>query len=262
MKIYIFADLEGISGIFSRDQVASGCARIPEGRDYMTFDVNAAAEGCKAGGADTVIVRDGHGGGNTLRWEKLSPAVDEVVCGNSTWVRFPGMEDADGLILLGYHAMAGTFRAILEHSMSSASVQNYWINGDKAGETAIDAGIAGEHGVPVIMVSGDDKVCAEASALLPWIETAQVKKGLSSFGGSLMGPEAAHKLIYETAKRAAENLSRMKPFVYPSPVTFRVENVERIPLPNQLAKPYMKIIDGRTFEVTGETLEEAFWRSH
>ena len=261
MKVFIFCDIEGISGIYSREQVIPSGNRFSEGRDYMTADINACAEGCKKAGAEKVVVRDGHGGSYSVRWDKLSTAVDEVICGSCGDERFVGIDDFDAVILLGYHAMAGTRGGVLEHSMSSASIQNYWINGKKAGELAIDAGIAGEHGVPVIMVSGDDKVCAEANELIPWAKTAQVKKGLTTFGAALLPPEKAHNIIRDTAEAAVREIKNMKPLVYPSPIKFRVENMERIPLPNSHAKPFMKIIDGRTYEIEASTMEDALFRS-
>ena len=261
MKIFIFCDIEGISGIFSPEQVTPQGSRFQEGRAFMTAEINACAEGCKAGGADVVVVRDGHGGSYSVLWDKLSPAVDEVLCGPSGDDRFADNDECDGLILLGYHAMAGTRAAVLEHSMSSVRVQNYWINGSKAGETAIDAGIAGEHNIPVILVSGDDKLCAEAGALLPWAETVQVKRGLTSFGAALLPPEKAHGLIRDAAERAVRNLSSMRSLVYPSPVRFRVELTERQPLPNPRSRPGLTILDGRTFEVEAPTLEDALFRS-
>lgn len=261
MTIYIFTDFEGISGVFSKEQVLPGGSRFNEGRDYMTMDINAAAEGCKAAGADKVIVRDGHGGGYSVRWEKLSGAVDEVICGTGNDDRFADFEDVDGIILLGYHAMAGTAGAILEHSMSSIRIQNYWINGEKAGEVAIDAGIAGEHGVPVLMVSGDDKVCKEAKELLPWIETAQVKRGLNTFGGIMLGAEKAHKLLFDTAKKAVERITEMQIKKTEYPVKFRVEVTERQQVPNHRTVEGIEIIDGRTYEITADTLEDALLRS-
>lgn len=261
MKIYIFADIEGISGIYSKDQVLPGASRFNEGRDYLTAEINACAEGCKEAGAEKVIVRDGHGGGFSVRWEKLSPCVDELIAGPSGDDRLEGIDEYDGLILLGYHAMAGTYRGVLEHSMSSGGIQNYWINGNKAGEVAIDAGIAGEHNVPVIMVSGDDKVCLEAKQLLPNVKTAQVKKGLSTYGASLLPPDVAHEIIRKTAYDAVKSIGEMKPLVYQKPVCLRVEMVERNPIPNAISKPYMKIIDGRTYEIEDESLEKAFFKS-
>ena len=261
MKIFIFADIEGISGVYAREQVDPDFARFSEGRDFMTADINACARGCKMAGADKVVVRDGHGGSYSVRWDRLSDDVDEVICGDNGSDRFEGIDGFDGLILLGYHAMAGTAAAVLEHSMSSASIQNYWINGSKAGELAIDAGIAGEHGVPVIMASGDDKLCAEAKKLIPWAKTAQVKRGLTSFGAALLPAQTAHKLISDTAEQAVRGIGEMKTLVYPSPVKFRVELVERRQTPNLHAKPFMKIIDGRTYEIEAPTMEEALFRS-
>lgn len=257
MTIYIFADIEGCSGIYCREQVVFGEPRFNEGREYMTADINACAEGLKKGGADKVIVRDGHGGSYSVIWDKLSPAVDEVICGYTGDERFANLEGCDGVVLLGYHAMAGTMGGVLEHSMSSKEVQNYWINGKKAGETAIDAGIVGEHGVPVIMVSGDDKVCKEAKELLSWIETAQVKKGLSSFGAALLPPEKAHGIIRDTAEKAVKRIKEMQTLVYEKPVRFRVELVERIQLPKTKHRDNVEVIDGRTYEITADSMENA-----
>lgn len=257
MTIYIFADIEGCSGIYCRDQVVSGLPRFNEGREYMTADINACAEGLKKGGADKVIVRDGHGGSYSVIWDKLSPAVDEVICGLTGDERFAHLDGCDGIVLLGYHAMAGTMGGVLEHSMSSVEVQNYWINGNKAGEVAIDAGIVGEHGVPVIMVSGDDKVCKEAKDLLGWIETAQVKKGLSIFGAALLPPKTSYDIIRNTAEKAVKRIKEMKPLVYEKPVKFRVELVERTQLPKTKHRDNVEIIDGRTYEITSDSMENA-----
>lgn len=81
------------------------------------------------------------------------------------------------MALLGYHAMAGTRLANLEHTMTSAAWHSFRVNGEAWGEVAIDAKIASEAGVPVIMVSGDDRLCREADAFLPGVERACVKHG-------------------------------------------------------------------------------------
>ncbi len=261
MKIYIFCDLEGISGIYSKDQVLSSGTRYNEGRAYMTHDVNTVADACKKAGVETVWVRDGHGAGNSLLYDQISSSVDWIIQGSTPRERMPGLDECDAVILLGYHAMAGTQDAILEHSMSSVSIQNYWINGRKAGETAIDAGIAGEHGKPVILVSGDDKVCAEAEQTIPGVVTAMVKKGCSSFGGILLPRQKADHLLEEKTREALNSLQNIKPIIYGRPVRFQVEFMERINTPSVLGKPYLHLIDGRTFEVCGDTMEEAFYRS-
>lgn len=260
MRVLVAVDIEGISGIYSREQVNPAGNRFSEGRDYMTADINACVEGLKEAGVDEIYVRDCHGASCSVRWDKISEDVTELQCGKMGSDRFFELETFDAMILLGYHAMAGTDGAVLEHSMSSADIQNYWINGVKVGETAIDAGIAGEKGVPVIMVSGDDKTCKEAKEFLPWVETAEVKRGLSSFGAGFIPPKRAHAIIKETAKKAVANFKNAKPLVYNKPITFRVEMVERGQLPNTHSHD-IKIIDGRTFEVVADTVEDALYRS-
>lgn len=253
MKIFVMADMEGISGICRSSQVKQEGEHYQIGRRYLTFDVNACVDGCFAGGAKKVVVRDAHGGGYHFIWEELDPRA-EYIQGASPIERMPDIEFFDGLILLGYHAMAGTPRAILEHTMSSKSWQNFWMNGKRCGEVAIDAGIAGDHGVPTIMVSGDDKVCKEARKFIKGVQTVQVKKGLDVEGGALLPKERAHKLIRESAAKAVKICKKIKPYKVKSPVTMRLELVSRGRIP--VARKHVKVIDGHTYEVVGPSVEE------
>lgn len=260
MNIYIMTDAEGISGIYDREQVMSASPRYNECRILMTQDINTCVDAAKEAGAGKIFVRDAHGAGGSIIWEKLSSKADYYIAGNNPNNRMPGIEECDGVILLGYHAMAGTPNAILEHTMSSASVQNYWINGKRGGEIAVDAAIAGDYGKPVIMVSGDDKVCNEAKSLLPWIVTAEVKKGFGCYYAMLLPQEQALTVLKTKVKEAIKNFPNTKPYVLEKPVTLRVERVERVQLQNA-NKPYIKLIDGRTYEVVGSSMEEALSRS-
>jgi len=254
MRIFVMVDMEGISGICGKAQVSGDGEPYQRGRKYLTWDVNACAEGCYQGGARQVIVRDAHGGGQHLIWEDLDPRID-LLQGDSGRLRMPGIEDCDGLILLGYHAMAGTPGAILEHTMSSAHWQNFWMNGKPAGEIAIDAGIADDHGVPTVMVSGDDKACAEARRLLKGVVTAEVKRGLAAYGGFLLPKDKAHALIRESAARAVAGCKKIKPAGFRRPVTMRLELVSRGRVPQN--RPGIRVLDGRTFEAKGRTVHEA-----
>ena len=259
MKIFVMTDMEGISGICLRGQVGAEPAQYAEGRRCLVADVNACVEGCFAGGADYVVVRDAHGGASHFIWDQLDPRADYIM-GESGKDRMPGIGECNGLILLGYHALAGTPEAILEHTMSSAAWQNFWLNGRKTGEIGIDAAIAGDSGVPTIMVSGDDKACAEAEDFIPGVVTAVVKFGLSVEGGRLLSAEKAHRLIADRAAEAVRKAGQIAPYKVEPPVTMRLERVSRGRLPVRGEKPYVRIIDGRTFEVTGSSVQEALHR--
>ena len=255
MKIYIFCDMEGISGITQRDHVSKGSDLYPLGCKLMAQDINACIEGCFQAGANAVIVRDGHGSGiNVNPFEIDSRA--ELIQGASGCCRFPGIDECDGLILLGYHAMAGTKNAVLEHTYSSTAIQNMWLNGKLAGEFAIDAVIAAEHGIPTIMASGDEKLCAEAQEFLPEVVTCQVKTALATYGARMLSPQKAYELI--TAK-TVEAIGKIKSIPLPqvnSPASLKTEVVERGALPSA-KKEGVRLIDGRTYEVSRETLESA-----
>ena len=94
--------------------------------------------------------------------------------------------------------------------------------------------------------------------------TAEVKRGITWRGGVLLPQQKAHALLREktiAAIRNAETNPDVRPLVYNKPITMRVELVERGTLPSAYARPYMKIIDGRTYEVTGDTMEEVLFRA-
>ena len=261
MNVYILTDLEGISGIFSSEQVLADGKRFDEGRRYLTREVNICAEECKKCGVSKVYVRDGHGGGNSLIWDKLSGDVDVVISGITGDVRYEGLDDCDAVILLGYHAMAGTRGAILEHTMSSNKVQNYWINGVKVGELGLDAAILTDHKKPVIMVSGDDALYREAKKFLPRVTAVEVKKASTCQGGSLLAPHIAEERIRDGVRGAIEKFKAGSYDFYETekPVRFRAEYTERTSLPSLRARPYLKVIDGRTVEAEGDTVEDALY---
>ena len=263
MKIYIMADIEGISGIYHREQVVQSGSRYNEGRKLMTREANICAEALKEAGVDTVYFHDCHGSGNNVIWEELSPAIDRVIIGSNAEIadRFaPCVKDCDGVILLGYHAMAGTENAVLEHTFSSAMWQNFWLNGQKSGEARMDAAILGDWGIPVIMLSGDDKLEKEVREFLPDVPVAVVKEGLGCMSALMLSPEKAKEEIRTKTIEAIKNIDKAKPYKVSSPVEMKVELVERNAVPSPYKKPYMTIYDSRTYSVTGETAVEALYR--
>ena len=262
MKIYIVTDNEGLSGVSGANYISEERERpdlIAAARRLLADEINACVEGCVRGGADEIVVRDGHGGGENVTRTMVDPRAD-LICGHTPGVLLADLEGAAGLILLGYHAMAGTPGAVCEHTMSSKGWQNLWINGRKTGEIGICAYVAGEHGVPVIMVSGDDKACAEAAVWLPDAVTCQVKKGFSCHGARIPAPGKSLSLITakteEAVRKAAAGQCRL--LDAGSPVTMKLELVSRGHLP---VNPAYRHLDARTWELTESSVEKAFFFS-
>ena len=260
MNVYIFVDMEGISGVSNSEFVMTSGRHYAESRRYYTDDPNACVRGCFAGGAQAVIARDGHGGGDHFLWSDVHPRA-EIVQGATGTTRMVGLDECGALILLGYHAMAGTPGALLEHTYSSASIQNMWLNGRRAGELAFDAGIAADRDIPTIMVSGDDHVCREAADWIPGVVTCEVKKGLTCQAARLLPRPVAHELIEDRAATAVAKAIRgeIAPMPVERPVTIRREMMERKGIPAAGSSPNLQIIDGRTYEYTADTVEKAFF---
>ena len=260
MRIFVMTDMEGISGVCRSGHVKHGHPLYGAGRRYLTAEVNACVAGCFDGGADSVVVRDGHSGrGDNFLWEELDPR-GEYLMGESGRERLAGIGECDALMLLGFHAMAGTPEAILEHTMSSGAWQNFWLNERRMGEIGIDSAIAGEHGVPTVFVSGDDKACAEAEEFLPGVVTACVKHGLAVEGGRLLSAETARALVRERAAEAVRGAGEIAPHAVHPPIVARLERVSRGRLPVRGENDYVRIIDGRTYEVTADSVEQALCR--
>jgi D-amino peptidase len=165
MKIFITADMEGISGVVLREQLSVGTPEYAEARHLLIGDANAAVASALEAGADEIIVADMHSRGFHFPLDKLHPQA-KYLMGSGHWPRFPFLEGADAMFMVGYHALSGTEGAVRDHTMSSLHWQDLWVNGRKFGEVGVDAAIAGYYGVPVMLVTGDDKVCSEARELL------------------------------------------------------------------------------------------------
>ena len=256
MKAYIAVDMEGISGVVITEQLGHGRLFYQEARRMLVNDTNAVIAGALAGGADDVLVVDAHSSGFNFIYEELHPAAD-YISGGAHQQRFPFLEDSDVMMLVGYHAMSGTANAVRDHTMSSASYQDIWINGAPAGEIMIDAAIAGAHGVPVGLVTGDDKACGEARHLLGDIETAQVKQALGRHAARLLSPQRARELLKSKARRAVERARELTPYAVPAPVTVRIrynstDLVDRMYFDGSICSK----IDPRTVEYCGDAVLE------
>jgi len=227
MKIYIITDLEGVSGVVTfddtgRDTNMSG-PRYEAARLLLTEDVNAAVQGAIDGGATEILVNDGHGGGSNFVMEKLHPGAKYFTgCGRVS-VLDGFDESTDAVMLVGYHAMSGTRKAVLDHTQSSTSWRRYFINGVETGEIGQMAVMAGHFNVPVICVTGDLAATVEAKAFLGDVETVAVKEGQGRTSAICLAPLKARELIRAGVKRALGKIGKIKPYKIKIPAEIKLE---------------------------------------
>lgn len=219
-KVYIFADMEGCSGITASEQI--GGARADEGKRLMEGDINACVEGCFAAGATEVIVRDGHSAGKNVDPARIDPGA-RLIQGPTPGARFKDIDGSAAIILLGYHAMALTPSGVLAHTYSSAKIQRMRLNGREVGEIGVDAAIAAEHGVPVALVVGDDKTVAEAKAWAPGALGVETKRGTGWQSAEVLPVEESRRRIREQTEAALRRHAEIKPVQVSYPVTIEWE---------------------------------------
>ncbi|MGD9498080.1 MAG: M55 family metallopeptidase [Armatimonadota bacterium] len=262
MKVYVATDMEGASGVTQELMTFADQPRYQEGRRALTYDVNAAVRGARAAGATEIIVSDGHGacGGYNLIFEELES-------GAQYHLGSPGQHYADGCdestdlaFLVAYHAQAGSWPAVLDHTQSSRAIVDIRANGEPLGELGWTAAVCGHFGVPVGLVTGDDATCAEARELLGNVVTAQVKRARSRTCAICLAPGDARRLIEEKAREAVERAAEFKPFVIAGPITVRVQYLRTEQAQSWRRRPNVTMIDGRTVEYQAANAFEAMQR--
>ena len=154
--------MEGSTGVVSAAQVRAGRAEYAFGRARQLGDVRAAARGALDAGAERVIICDAHGAMTNLDIAEFGKSV--MLAGGSPKVlgMVEGVAGCAAAFFVGYHAMAGTEKAVLDHTFDSRTIYGLAVNGVKMGETGVNALLCGALGVPVALAAGDDALCAEA----------------------------------------------------------------------------------------------------
>lgn len=245
MKIYILADMEGISGIRRVEQVQSASPEYAEGRGLMIAEINAAIGAAFDAGAAEVVACDTHGGGGQVRVGEMDErAVYETPNAGRL---MPSLDESfDAVVLLGHHARAGTQNGFLDHTMSSASWYEYRINDLVAGEIAIEAAYAGHYGVPVVMVAGDEAAVREARDLLGTVEGAVVKWGIGRNRAKCLALPRAHAEVRKAVGRALETPGRFTPFRPDLPATIQLTFYRSDMADDIGARPGIDRVDART----------------
>ncbi|HET8627504.1 MAG TPA: M55 family metallopeptidase [Thermomicrobiales bacterium] len=229
MRVHIISDMEGVAGIVKWEQVTGGHPMYEEGRRLYTEEINAAVRGARAAGATEIVVMDCHGAGqgwsfNSLIPDQLDPACEYVV--QQHWTEYTAFleQGCDAALFVGMHARAGVADGVLNHTVSGQAWQNLWFNGTVVGETGINAALCGNWGCPVLLVTGDAAVCAEARDLLgAGLTTVTVKHGLGRQSARQLPPRRARELIEAGAKAALQNLNAVKPYDPGKPCEIVVE---------------------------------------
>lgn len=223
MKIYVSADIEGVAGVVHPQQGTMGNGEYERARRLMTLEVNAAIEGAFSGGANEVLVNDSHGDMRNLLPDELDPRAELLLGKPKPLNMFDGLDaEYAGIFCLGYHTRARAF-GILAHTTNGFAFGRIRLNEYELGEAGLYAAYAGSLGVPVILLSGDDRMAAENQPLFPDARYAVVKRAVGQRAARSMAPEKARSLIRAEAEVAVRQARQIRPFSVNGPYRLEVE---------------------------------------
>jgi D-amino peptidase len=232
-KVYISADMEGVTGVTHSQDVIPGRAQYER------------------------LVNEAHDVMRNILLEDLDPRAEVIVGQRKPYSMMQGFEGADLVFFVGYHARAGT-EGVLSHTFDSPTVvTGVWLNGEPCSEARMNATLAGLKGIPVGLVTGDDLTCAEAESLYAGVQTARVKTAVDRYTARCLSPQVARERIREAALRAGEK-GDLTPYTPEPPYSFTIEFATASPAASVLFFPGPERVDDRRVSWTHEDYETAF----
>ena len=228
MRILIVADIEGVSGVVHPEQTRPGSVEYERARLWMTREVNALVQGALDGGATDVWAVDSHGSYRNLLLDELHPEARLLSGKPRIGGMLAGIVEGgpwDGVFLAGAHARAGSF-GVLAHTINGQAFTSVNVDGKAVGECFLNAALAGEHGVPVRLASGDDCLAKEIAPFLAGAEIVTVKQALANRCAVHLPFEAVHAALGEAAAHAVQR--DMPPFAPTLPAWVEVQTVQPV----------------------------------
>ncbi|MCC2280608.1 M55 family metallopeptidase [Streptomyces sp. ET3-23] len=259
MKIFLSSDMEGTAGVvdWSQCRPAEAAGDYAYYRDLLQQEVNAAIEGAMAAGATAFLVNDAHSKMTNLRPDTLAGRARYLSGRHKPLYMMQGLDASfDAVFFVSYHGSMTGAPAALSHTYNPLAISEVRLNGVTAGESGINALVALGHGVPVVLITGDDTTAAEIEPFCPGIRSAVVKSSVSRFAADSVHPATARELIHEAARDAVRDVFRSRsrsalPCInLPATLTVRFRNPDLAEMATWIAD--VERVDAVTVRMTDE----------
>ncbi|MHB0913042.1 MAG: M55 family metallopeptidase [Armatimonadota bacterium] len=258
-RYMVRCDMEGTSGVVSYEQVEPGRSEYEFGQSMFMADLLALLEGLKAGGADEIVIYDEHYYGRNIDLSQL-PGYATAICGKPPYrADWAGGLDSSfsGVVLLGFHSKAETPGGLLPHSYE-LEIEDLTLNGISVGEIGIEAAIAGDYGVPVVLVTGDSAGVNEARELIPGVTGIAVKKSCSETGGICYPIASTTAMIRKAGESVVRSISDIKPYSVSDKVELKIK-LRECPYLEAVKRIYgSDIVGDRTLVIRGGSATEVW----
>jgi len=259
VRVLVYHDMEGLAGQDDwRTYLFSHPEKYPEGQKMLAADLNAVIEGLYAGGATQVDVVDAHGSGNPepdVRRDLLDQRAKQVIRDRAfdPYVDITAPNVYDAVVAVGMHAKTGS-KGFASHTITLG--MDVLMNGKSITESEIVGYSWGGVGVPVIFVSGDDRL-REDLRVMPWIEFVVTKKATSASTVELRPVDSVHAEMRDKAARAVRQISRAKPMKIATPIRAALRAVPPASLASLKDIPGITYAD-QTVTFTAPTFRAAY----
>jgi len=209
MKIFISADMEGITTTTVWEETTLSHASYPAHAKQMTEEVLACIEGAKKAGAKEIVVRDAHDSGRNIDPARMSSGVTLL----RNWTGHPysmaeGINHTfDAALFIGYHSGASKSGNPMSHTMSDRLVY-IKLNGIIASEFLLYSFACALEGVPTVFLSGDRMLCEDSMGLHPNLIVCPVKDGIGSMTINYSTEDTLVSIREQSERALQQNLSK------------------------------------------------------
>ncbi|MEW2132552.1 M55 family metallopeptidase [Streptomyces sp. NPDC005435] len=249
MRIYISADMEGVTGLVDADDVQPGGRDYERGRRMMAEDVNAAIRGAISAGATDITVNDAHGPMRNILPEALHPAARLIRGRPKQMCMLEGLgPEYDAMLCVGYHARAGA-PGVLSHSFMGHEIEDMWLDDRPVGEIGLAHATAASLGVPLAALTGDDHACTEMTDWDPSVTTVPVKYAHDRFTATLRPADEARTAIEQAVTTSLSSIPTLQQTSAPSTLTVRWQSASVAS--TLLGIPGVTRTDSRTVQARG-----------
>lgn len=258
LKVYISADMEGVAGAVTGEQLGPSGFEYARFREYVTEEVNAAIRAARGAGATEILVSDSHGNGQNLLLDRLPEDVTVVRSWPRPLMMMEGIDATfDAALLIGYHASTTNPAGVRAHTLSSATLAAVRLDGREMSEAGISAAIAGHFGVPVVMISGDDAAVEEARATVgDGLDGAVVKWNLGFHSARTLLPAAARRRIEAAVREGLATRDDVAPYRLEGPVELELTFKNYMPAQVLAYLPSVERVDAHTVRFVGRDMPE------
>jgi D-amino peptidase len=260
MRVLISVDMEGVGGVVDGEDVSPGHPEYERNRKLITAEASAAVRGVYAfDPAAEAWVTEAHARFRNLLPEALDrravllrgkPKPDGMMSGLADGV--------DAVMFIGYHGKAGTGRSVLAHTINGGVIADVRCGGRSLGELGLNAALAAHHGVPAVLVAGDDSVAAEAADVAPGMHTVVVKRALGARAAALAHPDEVCERIEREVPLALADRDAVRPLRFDGPVPLEVEVLFPAMTERALLIPGVELASGRVLRYQAPDFPTAY----